>query len=206
MHSKRKMSPIIKNILIFDIKLTENVVRFAEKFMPMKQLKMHYKELEISCRGILWISSLLACIWILNSKRLYQIQVNLLIGLLLDILVIALLKAVARRRRPSSQPDPFVIGSDKYSFPSGHASRAILIVYFFKYLWPVSEIYLVPLFAWVAAIALSGLLKRRHYILDVIAGLLVGYTEGLLMNFLYLKPETCLSFVSWITNKQVEKA
>ncbi|XP_076171305.1 polyisoprenoid diphosphate/phosphate phosphohydrolase PLPP6-like [Ptiloglossa arizonensis] len=199
---KREIPSIIKKILLFDIKLTENVVRYAEKFMPTKQLKMHYTALEISCHGIFWICSLLASIWILNNRKLYQIQVNLLIGLLLDILVIAVLKAITRRRRPPSQPDPFVIGPDKYSFPSGHGSRAMLVFYFFKYLWPISDICLIPLFVWVVAVALSRLLMRRHHILDIIVGLFVGYAEGVLISLLYLKPETCLSFVSWVTNER----
>nr|XP_031826520.1 phospholipid phosphatase 6 [Nomia melanderi] len=190
---KRKISPWLQYILAIDRKLTENFVQFVEK------------SVQISCHGVTWIFILLASIWIFHSKRLYQIQVNLLIGILLDIIIIGLLKAFARRRRPADNDDPFAIGSDKYSFPSGHASRVMMIFYFFMYLWPVSVICFPPLVAWVIATPLSRLLMRRHYILDILAGLFIGYAEGILMSIIYLDSDTCQNFVSWITNVRVDE-
>lgn len=113
---------------------------------------------------------------------------------------------MARRRRPKINDDPFAIGPDKYSFPSGHASRAMLVFYFFQYLWPLPVIYFPPLIAWVVSISLSRLLMRRHYILDILAGLTLGFAEGILMSFLYLERDTCFSLVSWITDEKIDGA
>ncbi|GAB1860393.1 Phospholipid phosphatase 6 [Camponotus japonicus] len=139
---KRQIPTLLRKVLAVDAYLTDEFVKLVEKFLPLRQLKVHYKLLEISCHGIVWLASSLVLIWILNSKSLYQMQVNLLIGLLLDILLIAVIKAITRRRRPTSNDDSFTIGPDKYSFPSGHASRATFIV----------------------------LLLRRHHIFDVLVG------------------------------------
>lgn len=53
----------------------------------------------------------------IDDKDLYQVQINMFLALLVDILFVALIKAVARRRRPSV--DPYAMGPDVYSFPSG---------------------------------------------------------------------------------------
>lgn len=205
-HHKREVPPMLRNILAIDATLTEKLVKWIEKCMPLRQLKVHYTVLEISCHGIPWFASVLAFIWILNMRSLYQMQVNLLLGLLLDIVIVAILKALARRRRPVATNDPFAMGPDKYSFPSGHASRSMLILYVFYYLWPVSIIFLLPIIAWVFSVAMSRLLMRRHHILDIIAGLLLGYIEGMLLGFLYLDAHTCLYLVSWITDEKIEGA
>ncbi|KYN50665.1 Presqualene diphosphate phosphatase, partial [Trachymyrmex septentrionalis] len=159
--------------------------------------------LQISCHGIPWLAVSLISIWVFNAKSLYQMQMNLLIGLLLDIIVIAVLKAVTRRRRPTTNDDPFSLGPDKYSFPSGHSSRSAFVVYFFFNLWPISLIYSPPLLAWSFSVCMSRLLMRRHYILDVVGGILLGIFEGLLIGYIYLEQETCMYLISWIADDKI---
>lgn len=205
-HSKREIPSMLNKILDRDVQLTRSVVKCVESFPLMRTLRMHYKMLEISCHAVPWITSILAFIWILNNKNLYQMQVNLLMALILDIVIIAILKAYIRRRRPAVNDDPFSLGPDKYSFPSGHASRSVLIFYFFKYLWPVSDICLLSISIWIFAVILSRLLMRRHYILDISAGIFLGYIEGMLVSILYLESETCSNLIYWITDEKLDGA
>lgn len=114
-----------------------------------------------------------------------------------------MLKAVTRRRRPTVNDDVFAVGPDKYSFPSGHASRATFIVYFLFYLWPISLIYALPLLGWSFSVCMSRILMRRHHIIDVLVGIILGMLEGLLMDYIYLKEDTCVSLISWITEERV---
>ncbi|XP_050488464.1 polyisoprenoid diphosphate/phosphate phosphohydrolase PLPP6 isoform X2 [Bombus huntii] len=197
---------MLNKILDRDVQLTRSVVKCVENLPLMRKLRMHYKMLEISCHAVPWITSILAFIWILNNKNLYQMQVNLLMALILDIIIIAILKAYIRRRRPAVNDDPFSLGPDKYSFPSGHASRSVLIFYFFKYLWPVSDICLLSISIWIFAVILSRLLMRRHYILDISAGIFLGYIEGMLVSILYLESETCSNLIYWITDEKLDGA
>ncbi|XP_011162978.1 phospholipid phosphatase 6 [Solenopsis invicta] len=205
---KRQVPTPLRKVLAVDTYLTDQLVKLVERSLPLRQLKVHYKLLEISCHGIPWLGTSLILIWVFNSKSLYQMQVNLLIGLLLDILLISVLKAVTRRRRPNNNTndDLFVIGPDKYSFPSGHASRAAFVVYFFLHLWPVPLMCTPPLLAWSSSVCMSRILMRRHHILDVVFGVLLGIFEGLLIGYIYLEQETCISLVSWITDEKVHGA
>ncbi|KYQ49550.1 Presqualene diphosphate phosphatase [Trachymyrmex zeteki] len=200
---KREISTTLRKVLAVDAYLTDEFVKLVEKILPLRQLKVHNKLLEISCHGIPWLAISLVSIWVFNIKSLYQMQMNLLIGLLLDIIIVAVLKAVTRRRRPTINDDPFSLGPDKYSFPSGHSSRSAFVVYFFFNLWPISLIYSPPLLAWSFSVCMSRLLMRRHYILDVLGGVLLGIFEGLLMGYMYLEQETCMYLISWITDEKI---
>lgn len=98
------------------------------------------------------------------------------------------------------------MGPDKYSFPSGHASRAGLVYYFFANIWPVS-VFLVPfLFVWCIAIDISRLLMRRHHIVDVGVGMLLGFCEAMFIQYIYLEADTCIGLVSWLTDEKLDGA
>ncbi|KAG5345660.1 PLPP6 phosphatase, partial [Acromyrmex charruanus] len=200
---KREIPTTLRKALAVDAYLTNEFVKLVEKILPLRQLKVHNKLLEISCHGIPWLAVSLISIWVFNAKSLYQMQMNLLIGLLLDIIMVAILKAITRRRRPTTNDDPFSLGPDKYSFPSGHSSRSAFVVYFFFNLWPLSLIYSPPLLAWSFSVCMSRLLMRRHYILDVFGGVLLGIFEGLLIGYIYLEQETCIYLISWITDDKI---
>lgn len=203
---KREVPRPIESLLTVDAYLTQNFVQFVEKFVHLRQLKVHHKVLEISCHGIPWFALNVALIWILHDKSLYQMQVNLLLGLFLDIIVVAVLKAITRRRRPAVNDDPFAIGPDKYSFPSGHASRSFFVLYFFTQLWPISVLCTPPLVAWWFAVCLSRLLMRRHHLLDVVVGTFVGLLEGIVIGYVFLDSQTCISLVSWISDEKIDGA
>lgn len=126
--------------------------------------------------------------------------------MLFDILTVAILKAVTRRRRPSDNENSFEFGPDKFSFPSGHASRASFITFFFSSIYPVSSIFILTFFSWTISICLSRILLRKHYFLDIICGILLGILEGFFIDMTYLKRETCVNFVAWITDEKFDGA
>lgn len=111
-------------------------------------------------------------------------------------------KAYVRRRRPIANKDDKLgqIGPDKFSFPSGHASRAVFVAYFFINLYPISMFFYPPLLAWATSVCLSRILLNRHYILDVIAGIGLGLFEGFLLGFLWLSNDTAVWLMSMISD------
>lgn len=127
-------------------------------------------------------------------------------GLILDIVLIAISKAYFRRRRPIKNTDDALgqMGPDVYSFPSGHASRAVFVVFFFMYLWPISIIFYPPLLAWATSVCLSRILMNRHYILDVVAGCLLGVLEGLLISFFWLEESTAKSLFYIFSDEKLD--
>lgn len=129
-------------------------------------------------------------------------QVNMLLGLLLDIVVVAVLKALVRRRRPAVVKDALVIGPDKFSFPSGHASRAFYILIFFTKLHTLPVVFWMPMTAWAVSVVISRLILKRHFILDVSAGALIGICEALFIGLIWISEETSASLLGLITEDE----
>ncbi|EIE23953.1 acid phosphatase/Vanadium-dependent haloperoxidase [Coccomyxa subellipsoidea C-169] len=69
-----------------------------------------------------------------------------------------------------------VVAVDSFSFPSGHAARAMfLALYALVWLQQGSQMaWAVPIIVWGLATAFSRCLMGRHFLGDVLAGLLVG--------------------------------
>lgn len=175
-------------------------------FVQVRSFKNHCKFLEWSAHGVVWMVVWLAFFYVTDDKNLYQMQVNFFIGLLIDIFLVAIIKAIVRRRRPSLSDDPFCVGPDVYSFPSGHASRGTLIFCFFTSLYPLSMIFWPPLFAWVVSLLVSRLLLYRHHILDLIGGVLLGIVEAFIVGLVWMNQESCLSLVGWMTDEKIAGA
>lgn len=193
--SKREVPPMLQRVLRYDVQVTKKFVDLALKITPLRSLRNHSKLLELSCHGIVWLAGWLSFIWLFNNKDLYQLQVNIFIALILDIIVIATIKAFVRRRRPVPMNKLLEIGPDKFSFPSGHASRAMMIAFILIYVSPVSMFFYPPLIAWVSSVSLSRVLAERHYILDVVCGLAIGILEALLICLIWFSQSTSESIL-----------
>lgn len=132
-------------------------------------------------------------------------------GLVYDIMVVAFVKAATRRRRPSlggRKNDMFItIGVDKFSFPSGHATRAVLLAFLFSQ-WFYPDMWLlgkIALFAWAASVCVSRVLLRRHHILDVVGGIFMGYLEFILVGILWIGPTGSKVIGDWISTTSEEE-
>ncbi|XP_034256022.1 phospholipid phosphatase 6-like [Thrips palmi] len=201
---KRQIPQVLRGVLQLDALLTDKFCGLVEKIVPSKW-RAQYKALEISCHGIPWIAGWLAFIWLWNSPSLYQMQVNFFIGLLLDVLVVAVVKAITRRRRPKgNRSDMFASMSvDKFSFPSGHATRACYIAHFFSSAFVISPLRL-PLILWSSAVCVSRILLHRHHILDVVAGAAIGVLESIFISYMWISEEWSLQLLSMITDEKLE--
>ncbi|KAL4707635.1 hypothetical protein ACJJTC_006985 [Scirpophaga incertulas] len=201
---KRHVPKMLQHILSYDVQITKRFVDIMMKITAMRSLRNHAKVLEVSCHGIVWLASWLTFIWLFNNKDLYQLQVNMLIALILDIVVIAVLKALVRRRRPVPMNKLLEMGPDKYSFPSGHASRAAMITFILLVIDPVFFLLYPPILAWCVSVSISRILSERHYILDVVAGLAIGVFEGSLMYVLWLSQNTSSSILALLSDEKLD--
>lgn len=133
---KREIPPFLKKVLRLDEEWTKRFVSFSLHFVAVRSLKTHCKFLEVStisrqiiwrnyvnifsftfkysCHGIVWLATLLGFVWLIDNPNYYESQMNLLFGLVLDILFVASIKAATRRKRPSIDNDLFTIGPDKF--------------------------------------------------------------------------------------------
>lgn len=139
----------------------------------------------------------------IDNPNYYQTQMNLLFGLILDVIFVASIKAATRRRRPTIDDSFMTIGPDKFAFPSGHASRAFFILLFFTALDPLPYLFWPPLFAWAVSVSLSRLLLYRHHILDVLAGITLGILEAFMICILWLGKDASTWVMSWLSDEKL---
>ena len=95
------------------------------------------------------------------------------------------------------------VGSDVYSFPSGHVSRAVFISLFFSHLYPAAGILSFLLYVWASLVAISRVLLKRHYLLDVAGGAVLGFIEAGLISLLWLDKQTSVNLVNWLSEEKV---
>jgi len=206
----RVPAPLSK-ILDLDKSLTKKVCELAYRVCPKlnDDYRIYLKALEISCHGLPWFAFTIISIYLIPGIGAREVEINLLLGLVLDIMVVAFVKAVTRRARPAGAriEDMFMTrGVDKFSFPSGHATRAVYVTLFFtNWAFPeMSIIFKVALYVWALAVCVSRVLLRRHFILDVVSGSVIGNFEFLLSGILWVGPEACKVLGDWISTSEDE--
>ena len=95
----------------------------------------------------------------------------------LYLLVTRLIKARVKRPRPL----PLRQSRDPYSFPSGHAASSVMGAMLLGHWFPAFATLLSSI---AAAIIYSRLYLGKHYLSDVVAGMLIGMIGGILVLLL----------------------
>jgi len=194
--SKREIPSGLKKVLLVDAKLSKEVLEWVDRRYPIAGYRHHMKTLEVSCHGIPWLMIGIAGIYIAQLKEL---PVNLLIGLIMDIVIVAILKAFTRRRRPAYDVDDQVAtfkAVDKFSFPSGHATRAVMLAVIFSSLYPLPLLSWLPIIGWALAVSISRVLMGRHHVLDVAAGVIIGIGEAIALARIWRTEEQAAAMVN----------
>lgn len=75
--------------------------------------------------------------------------------------------------------EPFHIGYEFNSMPSGHATTVFAIATTCSIFWPK---YRIPLFLFAAIVAISRLVLTSHYLGDVLAGAFIGTMTAIVMK------------------------
>lgn len=148
----------------------------------MPRLKPFLVALEWSCNGLVWLAS--AIVLIVYNQQQTSMLPKLLIGLIVDVFYVAILKALARRRRPTYayQRDQMIVASvDKHSLPSGHCSRATYVALFVRHYFAHSSPFFTFIVSlWSVSVCFSRVLLGRHHILDCFAGATLGWFNYML--------------------------
>ena len=134
--------------------------------------------LEHSGNGFLWIiGTFLLLIWPTAGWKLRVFAINLELGFLLDLIVIGIIKLAVKRARPDYAEKQYStnIPADKYSFPSGHASRCIFIataIFLFRSM--CRRVFWVSAVVWAVCTSMSRVLLGRHFLSDIVVGSVIG--------------------------------
>lgn len=118
-----------------------------------------------------WIA-LLAAAWFLGDDAWKTRALVTAAGLALVEVVVIGIKMIIRRQRPAGTDGMIYRRTDPFSFPSGHAARAVLLSLLACRMGPAAAF--VVIVAWGPVMVLSRIAIGIHYVLDVAAGALVG--------------------------------
>jgi membrane-associated phospholipid phosphatase len=118
-----------------------------------------------------------ALLWWAGRFSRQSVAVPLAIGYLVSVLVTALVKYTVRRRRPEGEWGAIYRKTDPHSFPSGHASRTIALSVIV--LARDAVLAGILLIAWSLAVGFARISLGVHYLLDILAGYLLGLAVGL---------------------------
>ncbi len=118
-----------------------------------------------------WIALLVAA-WFLGDDAWKTRALVTAAGLGVVEVVVIGIKVLIRRKRPAGTDGMIYRKTDPFSFPSGHAARAVLLSLLAARLGPQAAF--VAIVAWSPLMVLSRISIGIHYVLDVAAGALLG--------------------------------
>ncbi|KPP72155.1 presqualene diphosphate phosphatase-like [Scleropages formosus] len=180
----------LSSLLAVDLWLSKRLGVCACEDSSWGSVRPLMKLVEISGHGIPWLAGVLYCLYKSDSAAGQEVMLNLLMALILDLVLVGVVKAIVRRRRPShNRMDMFATFSvDRYSFPSGHATRAALCARFLLAHLVLAAPLRVLVLLWAVLVGLSRVLLGRHNVTDVAFGFGMGYCQYNLVEALWVSP------------------
>ncbi|KAK3788200.1 hypothetical protein RRG08_016602 [Elysia crispata] len=190
---------LMDSLIAFDQQLTARMAVCATKESSLGHLRPFMKILEISCHGVPWILGSLLLFAFSHKPQDVTVSVNLLGVLFFDLIVVGLLKLIFRRSRPTHNVmDMFAAPSvDKFSFPSGHSTRAAMMSWYLcAHLFPSSQFWCSLICLWSISVAASRVLLGRHHVFDVVCGFLIGMAAyHIYVTHIWVSQDTCLAYL-----------
>jgi undecaprenyl-diphosphatase len=162
----------------------ETIMRFDERasgsvrLQPADRLWRPAVLLAHSGDSWLWMIALVL-VWLLDRAAWHDRAALMALAVGVQALVIFAIKQLVRRERPSGEWGRIYRSFDPHSFPSGHATRAVLLAVMAVGLGPAW--FAVLMVVWSPLVALARVATGVHYISDVAAGALAGLLMGLSM-------------------------
>ena len=169
---------LLAHLLTVDTKWTSRLVLSADA----KLLQSVMKFISHSCDSWYWLIGL-GLVWLLGEPEM-RLQAAFWACAILGMAgVVFLIKALFHRPRPEGEWGKIYRIADPHSFPSGHAARAMMLAVLSMQTgsgWVIACFIL-----WALLVGLSRIALKLHYLLDVVAGWLLGIAGGLLALQLY---------------------
>lgn len=172
---------MLKQIYTLECQLFRNVNRYFD----WKKLNTFFRTIT-HCGGATFTISLLLFIIFIGSPTVRFTALAAAISLAASHLPVAVLKKMYPRRRPYLVLDKIKVTESPlvdHSFPSGHTTAIFSILVPFIIFMPVLALVLIPLGFFVGV---SRIYLGLHFPSDVLAGMLLGSSVGLL-TFLLVK-------------------
>ncbi|KAG1957674.1 inactive phospholipid phosphatase 7 [Pimephales promelas] len=178
----------VSSLLAVDICLSKRLSVCVQAGSPWASVRSGVTLLALTGHGVTWVCGTLVCLSQSHSPAGQELLINLLIALLLDLLTVAGVQKLVRRRGPwHSSPD---------SFPAGQASRAALVSRFLLSHLDLAVPLRVLLVLWAGLAGLSRVLLGQNHLSDVSCGFALGFLHSGLMEAVWVPSGACQTLLS----------
>uniref|UniRef100_UPI00398F67F5 inactive phospholipid phosphatase 7-like isoform X2 n=1 Tax=Pristiophorus japonicus TaxID=55135 RepID=UPI00398F67F5 len=190
----------INSLLAIDICLSKRMGVCASSSSAWSSARPMVKLIGITGHGVPWIGGTVFCLTKSNTVVGQEVLLNLLFALILDLLVVAGLQKLVKRKGPSEVTAGVLdyIVMDVFAFPAGQASRAAMVTRFFLNHLVLAVPLRILLVIWAGVIGVSRVMIGRHHLTDVFCGFFIGYLQFNLVELLWLPSGTCQLLISVI--------
>ncbi|NWH26695.1 inactive phospholipid phosphatase 7 [Grus americana] len=186
------------SLLAIDICMSKRLGVCANRASSWGGARSMINLLGITGHGIPWIAGTLICLVKSSTLAGQEVLMNLLLALLLDIMIVAGLQKLAKRKGPYDVSPGLLdyLTMDTYAFPAGHASRAAMISKFFLNHLVLAIPLRILLVLWALCVGFSRVMIGRHHITDVLSGFVFGYLQFRLVELIWMSSNTCQMLIS----------
>uniref|UniRef100_A0A3B4UC87 Phospholipid phosphatase 7 (inactive) n=1 Tax=Seriola dumerili TaxID=41447 RepID=A0A3B4UC87_SERDU len=188
----------INSLLAIDISLSKRLGVCARPHGPGAPLRSMVTLLALSGHALPWLFGTLICLWRSNTLAGQEVLVNLLLALILDLMTVAGMQKLVKRRGPWDFPPGLLdyIAMDTYSFPAAHASRAVMVSKFLLNHLVLAVPLRILLYLWAFLVGVSRVLLGKHHLSDVGCGFALGFLHFTLVESVWLDSATCQTLIS----------
>ncbi|XP_051750697.1 LOW QUALITY PROTEIN: inactive phospholipid phosphatase 7 [Ctenopharyngodon idella] len=188
----------INSLLAIDICLSKRLGVCVHTSSSWGSVRSAVTLLALTGHGITWICGTLVCLTQSNTPAGQELLINLLIALILDVLTVAGVQKLVRRKGPWDISPGFLdcVALDTYSFPAAHASRAAMVSKFLLSHLVLAVPLRVLLVLWAVLVGLSRVLLGQHHLTDMACGFALGFLHFALMETVWLSSGACQTLIS----------
>lgn len=157
-------------------------LHLSEQFRIQKNNPFWLPAVILAHSGDSWLwAAGVGLVWLFRSggADVHRFAALLEISIVFQALSVYALKAVIKRRRPHGDWGVIYRQYDPHSFPSGHATRAIMLAVLAVGLGPTWFAWLMVI--WAPLVCVSRVLTGVHYLSDILGGVLLGLLMGAAM-------------------------
>ncbi|KAM6901279.1 inactive phospholipid phosphatase 7-like [Lycodopsis pacificus] len=188
----------INSLLAIDICLSKRMGACANTSSSWGGCRSMVGMLALTGHGITWIIGTIVCLTRSNTLAGQEVLVNLLLALIVDILTVAGVQRLVKRKGPWEMAPSFLdcIAMDLYSFPAAHASRAAMVSKFLLSHLVLAVPLRILLVLWALLVGVSRVLLGKHHLTDMVCGFALGMLHFSLMESVWLSSSTCQNIIS----------
>ncbi|XP_072548810.1 inactive phospholipid phosphatase 7 [Salminus brasiliensis] len=188
----------MNSLLAIDIHLSKRLGVCVNTASSWGSVRSVFTLLALTGHGITWICGTLVCLTRSNTLAGQEVLVNLLLALVLDILTVAGVQKLVKRKGPWEMTPGFLdyVAMDVYSFPAAHASRAAMVSKFLLSHLVLAVPLRILLVVWAFLVGLSRVLLGRYHVTDMACGFALGLLHFSLVETVWLSSNTCQTLIS----------